>query len=1072
MDHLDAAGPWYADIMLAPTPSLNLLPFLALLMVVLPPSPTAAVDDPLNDSAPISYDRSIRPILADRCYPCHGPDAATRKAKLRLDRRDNAVAPRSDGAVIVPGDAASSLMLERLRLDDPADRMPPPESKLEVSQAEIELLERWIEQGAPFNQHWSFVRAERTPPPQPADDQWSKGAIDRHVLAALERQGLAPSHQASRETLARRASFVLTGLAPDLDELDRFLADRAVGSWDRWIESLLETTAFGEQMAIHWLDVARYADSYGYQSDVHRQMWPWRDWVIDAYNSNLPHDQFIRWQIAGDLLDDATSEQRLATAFQRMHRQTNEGGSVEEEFRSEYVADRTQTFSTAFLGLTIQCARCHDHKFDPIEQREYYALSAFFDNIDESGLYSHFTSAVPTPAMAILDDDAVAQVAELTKQVENARTQLESVESTRREAFALWQQQSFDSTTPLGMPDVAAHFAFDEIVDGKCENSAVKDQPATVPAALSLTEGVLGKAIQLTGDDALSFGAIGEYSRNDPFSISLWIRPETEMERAVILHRSRAWTDAGSQGYQLMIEDGHLSAALIHFWPGDAIAVSSVDRIQPGQWTHVVFSYDGSSRAKGIDLYIDGELAAVTIIRDHLKSPITGGGPYFAIGERFRDRGFKQGRVDEMHLLNRSISAIEVRQLFFDVNHPEAQLTIETEPLYRWWLLAIDQPHRSALARLTSARKALSAFVDPKHKIMVMEEMTPPRVTHLLKRGDYDSPGEVVEPDVPAILPPLPEGLVRDRRLLADWLLSKENPLTARVAVNRLWQIAFGQGIVATSEDLGTQGMRPSHPELLDALAVEFIESGWDVKGMLQEILTSRTWMQSSGGREALLEIDPDNRFLARGPTVRMSAEMVRDHALQASGLLVDKIGGPSVLPYQPAGLWQEKSGHTYTASTGEGLYRRSLYTFWKRTSPPPTMMIFDAAKRDVCVTRRHRTSTPMQSLVLMNDPQFVEAARMMARRVLSPATAIQPSPISHAFRLMTGRAPTQEELATLQSLRDRLHQQFSEDPDAATRWLQVGASPLDEALDPIQWATMAAVCSTLFGLDETTRLR
>ena len=1042
----------------------------ALVVIQLLLLPSVLCGLPLEDE--IDYDRSIRPILADRCYPCHGPDAGARKAKLRLDRREIAIAERSDGAPIVPGDPSSSLMIERLTAIDAEDRMPPPESKRQVSDEEIELLRRWIEQGARFDRHWAF-KAPRSPElPAVLDLQWSRQPIDRFILARLERAGLAPAVDANRAILARRASFILTGLAPDLEELDRFLADESSDAWHKWVDSLLASPTFGEQMATHWLDIARYADSYGYQSDVHRQMWQWRDWVIDAFNSNLSHDQFITWQVAGDMLEDATPRQKLATAFQRLHRQTNEGGSVEEEYRIEYVVDRTQTFSTAFLGLTFECARCHDHKFDPLKQREFYALSAFFSNIDESGLYSHFTSAVPTPALTLFDQTATDRIAELSTQVNSAEQHLHEVEESRRDAFDLWQRQQEGSYPAAIFTDVAGHFSFDEIIDAKSINNIDPEHPAKVPASLTLSEGVSGKSIRLTGDDALVFDGLGAYSRNDPFSISLWIRPEHHMERAVILHRSRAWTDAGSQGYQLLIEDGHLSAALIHFWPGDAIAVSTTDRIKPGQWTHVVFSYDGSSRASGIELWIDGDKAEVEIVRDHLRSPITGGGPYFAIGERFRDNGFKNGQVDEMYILDRSISALEVRKLFHDVADAGTELAVNDEGLYRWWLLAIDEECRSARFELTTTRKALAAFTDSKPRIMVMKEMATRRATHLLQRGRYDAAGETVEPAVPGILPPMPDGASRDRLGLARWLVSPEHPLTARVAVNRLWQIAFGQGIVPTSEDFGTQGVRPSHPQLLDHLALDFIDSGWDVKRMLRRILTSHTWMQSSGCSHSLLEQDPENRLLARGPSVRMSAEMVRDHALQASGLLVGKIGGPSVLPYQPPGLWQEKSGRTYTASKGEGLYRRSLYTFWKRTSPPPTMMIFDASKRDVCVTRRHRTSTPMQSLVLMNDPQFVEAARMLARRVMTSTEDDPAAAISNAFRLLLGRTIENAELETLLTLRDQLQQQFAGDPDAAGHWLSVGDSPIDETLDAIEWAAMTAVCSTLFNHDETTRLR
>ena len=1040
---------------------------LALVLLLLGGSvahPVAAADIDFNDT--------IRPILSDRCFPCHGPDAAARKARLRLDRREDALAPRPDGAAIVPGDPAASLILERMHLDDPEDRMPPPSSKLEINSEEIALIERWIAEGAHYQQHWSFLPPVAAAIPEVQDPQWPAGTIDRFILAKLESKGLQPAAPAQRETLARRAAFILTGLAADLDALDRHLADRSTDAWSNWIDFLLASPAFGEQMASHWLDVARYADSHGYQSDVHRSTWPWRDWVIDAFNDNLPHDQFITWQVAGDLLEDATQDQILATTFQRLHRQTNEGGSIEEEYRSEYVADRTQTFATAFLGLTLECARCHDHKFDPLKQQEFYSLSAFFDNIDESGLYSHFTSAVPTPSLALIDDSARTRIEELTGEVEAAETHLKKLERSRREEFTRWQQEQQESYPPPNITDAVASYSFDEIVGGKCENQIQPEQPASAPATLSLMDGIQGKGIRLTGDDALNFGGIGAYGRSDPFSISLWIHPETRMERAVILHRSRAWTDAASQGYQLLIEEGRLSAALIHFWPGDAISVSSHDLIEPGRWTHVVFSYDGSSRASGIDLYIDGEPAQLEIVRDHLISPITGGGPYFAIGERFRDRGFKDGGVDQMQLVGRSICAAEVRKLYLAGKDPDTTVHFDEEELYRWWLLAMDEVSRGARNDLTTARKALHHFTDRHTRIMVMEEMATARPTFLLERGRYDAPTAEVQPAVPAILPPLPEGAVRNRLTLARWLVSEGHPLTARVAVNRLWQIAFGQGIVPTSGDFGSQGTRPSHPQLLDHLATDFIREGWNLKATLKKMLLSATWQQSSAVDPRSNSIDPDNRLLARGPSLRMSAEMVRDQTLQSSGLLVATIGGPPVLPYQPSGLWQEKSGQTYTPSKGDGLYRRSLYTFWTRTSPPPTMMIFDASKRDVCVTFRHRTSTPMQSLVLMNDPQFVEAARMLARRVMLDDRKEPTGTIGLAFRCLTGRRPSAPELEILQQLHQQLLLEFQEDPQVATAWLQVGDSPLDPSIDPIQWAALTAVCSSLMNLDETTRLR
>ncbi len=1065
---------------------IGLGPLMSAGLPGMPPEDRAVASDAdTSDDQPADYDRSIRPILSDRCFPCHGPDAAARKKNLRFDVEESALGERPSGAAIVAGDPSRSEMIRRLRSTDLDDRMPPPESKLEVSPEEIAQIENWIAEGAPFDRHWAFVAAKPPPLPSIQGESWPQRPLDRFVLSRLEKSGLAPAAEADRTTLARRSSFLLTGLAPELPQLDSFLADEAPDAWERWVDALLDSPAYGERMASHWLDVARYADSYGYQSDVHRPMWQWRDWVIEAFNANLRFDQFITWQVAGDLIDDATPDQRLATAFQRLHRQTNEGGSVEEEFRIEYVADRTQTFATGFLGLTLECARCHDHKFDPIEQREYYALSAFFSNIDESGLYSHFTAAVPTPAMSIPEPGAAQQISTLEAEVERTRQRVAALETSRRGEFDRWLDlqrgdlpevtlEQFAVVFETHPVDVSARFSFEEITEGQSSNSADPSHPAKVPATITLNDGASGRAIELTGDDAVLLDGLGAFSRSDPFTISLWIWAPEVMERAVVLHRSRAWTDAGSQGYQILIEDGHLTAALIHFWPGDAIAVATVDRLEPRSWTHVVLSYDGSSRASGLCLWVNGNAAPARVVRDHLRSPITGGDPYFAVGERFRDRGFAGGRVDELLVLNREISGLEVRRLFSEgsPSSAEAKVGDALAALYRWWLLAIDEESRSARAELTAARKQLAVVTDAQPRIMVMAELESKRPTHILGRGRYDSPGEVIAPGVPAIFPPLPGKGPPDRLILARWLVSPDHPLTARVAVNRLWQLTFGEGIVATSEDFGTQGARPTHPELLDHLASEFIASGWDVKQMLRQILMSSTWRQSSAASAELVERDPDNRLLARGPTLRMSAEMVRDQALQSSGLLVKSIGGPSVLPYQPAGLWEEKSGQKYVPSTGDGLYRRSLYTFWKRTSPPPTMMIFDASKRDVCVTRRHRTSTPMQSLVLMNDPQFVEAARMLARRVMQEVGDDPAEAIALAFRLLTGRGAEAEEADILLGLYEDLRAGFREDPGAAKRLLSIGESPCDAALDPIDWASMTAVGSLLFIHDETTRLR
>ncbi len=596
----------------------------------------------LRAEDPVDFARDIRPLLSDRCFTCHGPDAEHREADLRLDQETGA-----KEWVIDPGKPDESELVVRITSDDPDMQMPPPASKLRLSSAEISLITRWIADGAKWSEHWSFVPPGTVKVPPATDSAWARNEIDHFVLSRLEQEGLRPSPPADRVTLIRRLSFDLTGLPPTLEELDTFLADDLPGAYERLVDRLLASERFGERMATDWLDVARYADTYGYQADVYRDMWPWRDWVVRAFNDNLPYNQFITWQLAGDLLPDASRDQILATAFNRNHRQTNEGGSVEEEFRCEYVADRVNTFGAAFLGLTLECCRCHDHKYDPITTREYYQISAFFDNIDESGLYSHFTTAVPTPTLMLSDNEAERQLADFYKRIRDAEKRLTTMATEQEGAFRDWlSAQDFDSLKePAGR---LAHLDFEE----------------SVAAPNQQVPGAMGSAIRLTGDDGVLL-EVGNFSRHDPFSIALWLNTPDVKERAVIFHRSRAWTDAGSRGYELLIEEGRLSAALIHFWPGNALRVRTQEAIPTGQWLHVVITYDGSTRAKGLRIFVNGEPPVCEVVRDQLTRNITGGGgENITIGERFRDRGFTNGLIDEFQVFDRQLAAIEVAQLF------------------------------------------------------------------------------------------------------------------------------------------------------------------------------------------------------------------------------------------------------------------------------------------------------------------------------------------------------------------------------------------------------------------------
>lgn len=1031
----------------------------------------------------VDFTTQIRPLLSDRCFICHGPDADARESDLRLDTRTGATAEIDDGFAIVPFKPEESTLLERLRHPRPRKRMPPPESKLSLSTSEIDLIECWILEGAEYEEHWAFVPPQRQEPPGVVNADWPRDELDRFVLAKLEAEGLTPAAPADRATWLRRVSFDLTGLPPTLLELDEFLDDDSELAFERVVDRLLASPRYGERMASDWLDAARYADSYGYQSDVARRVWPWRDWVIDAFNRDLAWDEFVTWQVAGDLMPEATREQKLATAFNRLHRQTNEGGSVEEEYRVEYVADRTHTFGTAFLGLTMECARCHDHKYDPLSQEEYFGLFAFFDDIDESGLYSHFTNAVPTPTLWLPTEEQERELARLKQERDDAEQALiDCVESQEGEIASFLGRCAEQEV----VTESVVRFDFEDVGEEKHTQTLYEQ---LLNGGAQLVAGRGGNVLRLTGEDSATFkgsdgtGELGAFTRDDPFTIALWMKVPDFKDRAVVFHRSQAWTDSGSRGYQLLIEDGRLSASLIHFWPGNAIRVHAVDPLPVGEWVHVAMGYDGSSRAGGLTIWMNGQEVTTDVVRDNLTRSIQQG--TLTIGQRFRDRGLAGGEVDDFTVFDHRASRLEIQSLLgtLEPNEDgEAGTQVFREDLPKFGRdQDDDREHYETNLNLEiakkrqalhDARRAYSALVDKIPEIMVMEELAEPRVARFLERGSYLSPSHAVEPHTPASVLALDADAEPDRLGLARWLLDERHPLFARVSVNRYWQLLFGTGLVASSENFGSQGDIPVHQPLLDYLTYELRDGGWSIKGLLRRIALSATYRQSSTASAELRERDPRNRLLARGPRTALTAEMIRDNALFISGLLVEKVGGPPVKPYQPPGLWQEKSGAVYKADEGEGLWRRSLYSFWKRTSPPPSMMIFDAASRDVCVVKRQSTSSPLQALALWNDPQQVEAARLLSQRVVSDSAASDSDRLQSMFRLCTSHFPGAEELAALGELLTRARDAFSSGTEEMGAWLGIGKATIDESLDPVELAAFAVVANTLLGYDGTLTLR
>ncbi|MEC7583588.1 MAG: DUF1549 domain-containing protein [Planctomycetota bacterium] len=1036
---------------------------------------------------PVDFQRQVRPILSDRCFLCHGPDAAARKADLRLDTQAGSRRDLGGYAAIVPGDASASELIRRITTDDDDDRMPPRHAKLELSPAEVVVLERWIDQGAVYTPHWAFEPPVAAEPPVVRDESWPQDPVDRFVLARLEARDLQPSPRASRHEWLRRVTFVLTGLPPTPEEVQAFVADDRAEAHEVVVDRLLASPHFGERMASPWLDLARYADTYGYQSDVGRRVWPYRDWVIQAYNDNLPYDDFLRWQLAGDLLPEATAEQRIATAFNRLHRQTNEGGSVEEEFRVEYVSDRVHTMGTAFLGLTLECARCHDHKFDPISQREYYQLANYFDDIDECGLYSHFTSATPTPAMNLpsaQQEQALAVAEAAVAQAERAVAEL--AQGAAVDASAVdWLEAHLGDGAVRGEQ---GRFAFDEARDGGFPDSLKPERLARPEGAWELVPGIRGQALRLQGDDGVRFPEVGQFRRSEPFTVAYCLKVEEDVDRAILLHRTKSWTDAGSQGWQFLLDEGRLLAALVHFWPGDMIAIRTQAKLPLDTWVHIGLSYDGSSRVSGLRLFLDGVEAEIDVVMDSLTRGITGGGPgNTGFGARFRDRGFSQGALDEVRFFERELVPAEMRAVAVAAREasPNADsLTTPEEPGDRAMHPdAVAQPEFvEALGRLREARRKRDDLRDRIPQMMVMQQSAQPRQARILHRGHYDQPKEEVALGVPTMLGAEPTEEPGDRLELADWLLAEGHPLTARVEVDRLWRVVFGRGLVATPEDFGSQGAEPPGRQLLDWLAVAFRKSGWDRKAMLRRLALSATFAQTSSVTPDLYRIDPENELLARGPSSRLTAEMLRDAALAVSGLLVRDVGGPSVRPYQPPGLWQEKSGHKYQPSKGKGLYRRSLYTYWKRTSPPPSMMILDAAKRDVCSARRQSTNTPLQPLVRGTDPLLAGAAGFLGAGVLLAWPPPAPGEVSDEQRVLlvardlflraAGRPPRDEEVEAILNLWRAEYAALGSDPDRAEAIANVGEAPAAEGLDRIEHASWSIVGAMLLASEPVVTLR
>jgi hypothetical protein len=1021
--------------------------------------------------AKIDFQRDIRPILSDNCFRCHGPDPETRMVNLRLDTREAATAKRENGTAVVPGSPEQSLMWQRVSQDKPAKRMPPPYANKVLTADQKETIKRWIEQGATWKEHWVYTAPKRGVPPAVKDERWVRGPIDRFILAKLVAEGLTPAPEADRRTLVRRVALDLTGLPPKPAEVDAFLKDKSPDAYERMVDRYLALPAYGEHRARYWLDAARYADTHGIHIDNYREMWAYRDWVINAFNRNLSFDQFTIDQIAGDMLPNRTLDQQIASGFQRCSATTNEGGAIVAEVEANLAKDRVDTTSAVFLGLTLGCATCHDHKFDPIAQRDFYAMGAFFRNANQIAMDGNVHDS--PPVIAVPAEKDLRKWKEIEERRAALRQSLHELETAKNTQFEAW----------LGTKstDFAHHPIDAESELFSLDNSYQSLKPESLPTGVTIGDSLLPgvNAVHFGEKAGLELPNLKQFDADKPFTISVWyLMPKNERYSVLA---SQMDSKDHDRGWSLSV-DGFAPSFRLNGDEGKSLRISpgTLDKSKAGDWIHLTVTYDGSREQAGLKMYWNGRQIVTEGERDRkpLVGAITTSVP-LRIGKD-GDSSFQGGAIGELRIFGRVVDEVEARMLaewprvVSSSQTPTGKLDAEAAHALRlYYLLHSDSNYRALSAQLRMADAERDAIARRSPVTFVMEERTDQTpFSYVLYRGMYDQPRDKVEPAVPGILPQLKPDMPRNRIGLAQWLVSAENPVTARVTVNRFWQEVFGTGIVRTAEDFGSQGELPSNQALLDWMAVEFRESGWDVKKFYRMLVTSATYRQSAVATPEKLKADPDNRLLSRGPRFRMDAEMVRDYALAASGLLNPQIGGPSVKTYQPPGLWEavamdESNTRYYKPDTGDKLYRRSLYWFWKRSAPPASLDIFNAPTREICTVRRERTNTPLQALVTMNDTQFVEAARHLAERALNAGGATAEQRFDFVGKELLARPFDEREVKVLSGSWHDFLSYYDANPEDAKKLLAVGESKADQKLNPAEFAAMTMIVNQVMNLDE-----
>ena len=1034
----------------------------------------------------VSFNETIQPILSENCYACHGPDPGARKAGLRLDRAEFAYAAHEKfGPAIIRSNPDKSPLVRRIESDNPKERMPPPEAHRTLKPEQVALLRQWVKEGAVYEQHWSFIAPKRPAIPETNNRQWARNPADSFILSRLEKEGMAPAEEADRPTLIRRVSYDLTGLPPTPEEVAAFVADRSANAYEKVVDRLLASPRYGEHRAHYWLDVARYGDTHGLHLDNFRSIWPYRDYVIKSYNQNKPFDQFVKEQIAGDMLPAKNLDTIVASAFLRAGISSGEGGALIEELRVNNKRERAEAFGAAFLGLTTGCAVCHDHKFDPITRRDFYQLTAFFNNLTENP--SNDDREDWPPFIRVPKENNRAEYEQILAKRSGLENQIAQRRAQARNLVAAWLQNPKVGAQPISTAGLQVRLRFDEQKDATFINSAPAAKSQSVSATESPViwgEGVwLWPYMRMDTTTRLDLPDAGDIEGTQAFTVAFWLRPDlrpleskdAKQPSGVIVARASANEDA--RGWQLRIKQRKLTFTLAHAGPHNAASVETKEKVLiEGRWNHITATYSGSGKADGMKLYVDGQPQELSVVEDKLDGSVRSSAP-MTFGRMFPDVDpLRQSGFQDFRFYSRELAPDEAGRVPFEDYVSE----LVQKPMSTWsddqfkvvsdfYFAQRDEPTRSLAAQLPALNSELDRLSKDGDISLVSEEGSGLAYADMLTRGVYNARTERVRPGVPHFLPPLPTGAPSDRLGLAEWTVSPTNPLTARVTVNRMWQEIFGTGIVETTEDFGVMGARPSHPELLDWLAVDFRDSGWDVKRFYKQLVMSATYRQSARTPPQLAEKDPKNRLLARGPRFRMDSEMLRDTALAASGLLVEKLGGPSVKPYQPPGIWDgshdASNTRKYVQDHGDALYRRSLYTFWKRMATVPDMDTFDSPMRDAACTRRQRTDTPLQALVAMNEPLRLEASRKLAERVIHESSTDE-SRMDYLGRVLLARDWSSREKTVLESALTQFRVTYAKDPAAAAQLLNVGESKVDKAIPAPELASWMLVSSAALNLD------